>query len=102
MIEIEEPPDIQACAEHQVPLGWLYSARAGKWKAYELVDAVTDTIRRHRCEFHGDPAPPWRQLELQDPSTIHAGAERVRRELERAQREELPSSVDGSKKGIPS
>lgn len=88
MIEIEEPPTILACAEHQVPVVWLYSARAAKWKAYVPVDGDTDTIRRHRCEYHGDPAPPWRQLELQTPEKIHAGAALVRAELERAQREE--------------
>ena len=81
MIEIDEPPDRMACAEHQVPLVWLWSPRAGTWKAFEPVDGATDTIRRHRCDFHGDPNPPWRQLELQPPEVVHAGAERVRQEL---------------------
>jgi hypothetical protein len=83
VIEIEEPPDIRACAEHQVPVVWLYSARAEKWKAYVPVDGDTDTIRRHRCEYHGDPEPAWRQLELQTPESIHAGAALVRAELEK-------------------
>jgi hypothetical protein len=91
VIEIEEPPDIRACAASQVPLVWLYSARASKWKSYEPVDGDLDLMRRHRCEHHGDPNPPWRQLELQHPSTIHAGAERVRRELEKNASKENPS-----------
>lgn len=90
MIEIEEPPDIRACARHQVPVVWLYSARASKWKAFEPVDGDTDTVRRHRCDFHGDPNPSWRQLELQPPEVIHAGAERVRQELEAATKETTP------------
>lgn len=87
MIEIEEPPDIAACSTFMVPLTWLYSARAAKWKSYELVDADTDTIRRHRCERHSKPDPVWRQLtfnEEPDPELVeraHAGAERVRQEL---------------------
>jgi hypothetical protein len=91
VIEIEEPPDIKACARHQIPIGWLWSYRSGKWQAWEPVDGDTDLIRRHRCDFHGDPAPSWRQLELQPPEVIHAGAERVRSELERALQEGNPS-----------
>lgn len=81
MIEIEHPPDIRACAHHSVPLVWLYSHRAEKWKAFEPVDGDTDLMRRHRCDRHGDPAPSWRHLEPQHPSTIHAGADRVRQVL---------------------
>lgn len=81
MIEIEEPPDIRACAHHAVPLVWLYSARAMKWKSFEPVDEDLDLMRRHRCERHGDPQPSWRQLELVDPESVHAGAERVRQAL---------------------
>jgi hypothetical protein len=88
VIEIEEPPDRLACAQHQVPIVWLYSARASKWKAFVPVDGDTDTIRRHRCDFHGDPNPPWRQLEFQTPETIHAGAERVRQEIKNASKED--------------
>lgn len=81
MIEIEHPPDIRACAHYSVPLVWLWSARSEGWKAYEPVDGDLDLMRRHRCDAHGDPAPSWRQLEIQTPETIHAGAERVRQEL---------------------
>lgn len=87
MIEIEEPPDIRACAHHAVPLVWLWSPRAAKWKAYEPVDEDTDLIRRHRCERHGDPQRTWRQLEFQTPETIHAGAQRVRQKLKIAPKE---------------
>lgn len=88
-IEIPEPPDRLACTAHQTAIGWLYSARHGKWLAYEPT-LEPDTIRRHRCDFHGDPNPPWRQLTMQDPETIHAGAERVRSELEKAASKESP------------
>lgn len=97
MIEIEEPPDIRACAALAVPLVWLYSARASKWKSYEPVDGDLDLMRRHRCEHHGDPRQPWEQLELRtepDPAIAarsHAGAALARQELERAQREGDPS-----------
>lgn len=87
MIEIDEPPDRLACARHNVAIGWLYSLRHGRWLAWEKVQDMDDTIKRHRCDFHGDPNPPWRQLELQDPETIHAGAERVRQELKIASKE---------------
>lgn len=88
MIEIDEPPDIRACAMSAVPIVWLWSPRSRGWKSYEPVDGDRDVIRRHRCERHGDPHPPWRQLELQHPSTIRAGAERVRQELEKTQQRE--------------
>jgi hypothetical protein len=88
VIEIEEPPDIQACAEHSVPLAWLWSPRSGTWKAWEPVSEDPEQIRRHRCEFHGDPAPAWRHLEPQDPSTIHAGAALVRAELAKSQEQQ--------------
>lgn len=97
MIEIEEPPDIRACTAGMVPLVWLWSLRSRAWKSYEPVDGDTDTIRRHRCERHGDPRQPWEQLELRtepDPAIAarsHAGAERVRRELERAASKEESS-----------
>ena len=81
MIEIEEPPDIHACAEHAVPLAWLWSPRSGTWKAWEPVSDDPELMRRHRCDRHGDPAPSWRYLERRHPSTIHAGAARVRAEL---------------------
>lgn len=87
MIEIEHPPDIRACAHHSVPLVWLYSARAEKWKCYEPVDGDTDLIRRHRCERFGDPEPSWRQLEIVDPGVVHAGAARVRQVLKSASKE---------------
>ena len=90
MIEIDEPPDIRACAAHGVPLAWLWSPRSRGWKAYVPIDGDRDRIERHRCEYHGDPEPKWRQLELQTPETIHAGAALVRAELERAQREGDP------------
>lgn len=89
MIEIEEPPDIRACAHHAVPLVWLWSPRAERWKAYEAVDGDLDLMRRHRCERHGDPTPSWRQLEIQTPETVHAGAAYARQELERAQQREV-------------
>lgn len=87
MIEIEEPPDIRACAAYSVPLVWLWSYRAQRWKSFEPVDGDLDLIRRHRCDNHGDPDPPWRQLTIQDPETIHAGAERVRQEIKIASKE---------------
>lgn len=92
MIEIDEPPDIAACSTYAVPLVWLWSARAGKWKSFEPIDGDLDLIRRHRCERHGDPNPSWRQVTIQDPETIHAGAERVRSELKNASKE---SAADG-------
>lgn len=88
MIEIEEPPDIAACSTYAVPLVWLWSPRAARWKSYEPVDSDLDLMRRHRCERHGDPDPKWRQLtfnEEPDPVLVeraHAGAERVRQELQ--------------------
>lgn len=97
MIEIEEPPDIRACAAFQVPLVWLWSPTARKWKSYEPVDPADDVIRRHRCEHHSQPDPSWRQLEFnEEPDPVaaeraHAGAARVREQLERAQREGDPS-----------
>lgn len=96
MIEIEEPPDIQACSTYMVPLTWLWSHRAAKWKSYELVDADTDTIRRHRCERHSTLDPPWRQLtfnDVPDPELVessHAGARRVRQALKDATKESTP------------
>lgn len=77
MIEIEDPPTIHACAEHQVPIVWLYSPRAQRWKAYVPVDGERDVMRRHRCEFHGDPEPAWRQLELVPAEIKAAGVARV-------------------------
>lgn len=92
MIEIDEQPDMRACARHQVAIGWLWSLKHGRWLAYErILDSPDpDAITRHRCDFHGDPNPPWRQLTIQDPETIHAGAERVRSELEKAASKEIP------------
>jgi len=87
VIEIEHPPDIRACAHHAVPLVWLWSPRAERWKSFEPVDQDLDLIRRHRCDRLGDPEPSWRQLELQTPETIRAGAERVRQELKIAPKE---------------
>lgn len=90
MIEIEEQPDRLACARHQVAIGWLYSQRHGRWLAWERIPGDDpDAITRHRCDFHGDPNPPWRQLELQDPETIHAGAQRVRQKLKIAPKEHI-------------
>lgn len=83
MIEIEEPPDIRACAHHAVPLVWLWSARSRSWKSYAPVDGDTDTIRRHRCMAHGDPEPSWRQLELV-PEPIRAAGVAKAREIGRA------------------
>lgn len=82
MIEIEEPPDIRACARHQVAVGWLWSKKHGRWLAWEKIPGNDpDAITRHRCEFHGDPNPSWRQLELVTPEVVHAGAARVRQVL---------------------
>ena len=83
MIEIDEPPDIAACAERSVPIVWLWSPRSGKWKAWEPVSEDPEVIRRHRCGRHGDPLPTWRYIQQQDPETIHAGAALVRAELEK-------------------
>lgn len=87
MIQIEEPPDIRACARTQDPLLWLWSSRTGRWCAFSTIPGDPDLIRVHRCESHGDPAPSWRHLEEQDPQTARAGAQRVRRALEDASKE---------------
>jgi hypothetical protein len=93
VIEIEEPPDIQACAIG-VPLVWLWSLRSRTWKSFEPVDGDTDTMRRHRCERHGDPRRPYEQLELRtepDPAITartHAGAALVRAELAKSQEQQ--------------
>jgi hypothetical protein len=91
VIEIEEPPDIAACATFAVPLVWLWSPRAERWKSFEPLDGDLDVMKRHRCERHGgDVPPPYKQVtfnEAPDPTLVeraHAGAERVRIELERA------------------
>ena len=86
VIEIDEPPDIRACAIG-VPLVWLYSLRSGTWKSYEPVDGERDVIRRHRCDRHGQPDPRWRQLEfvdVPDPAAVeraHQGAAYARQLL---------------------
>ena len=69
VIEIEEPPTIAACTSTMVPLVWLWSPRAAKWKSYIPVDGDLDLMRRHRCERHGDPDPSWRQLSFNDVPT---------------------------------
>ncbi len=91
MIEIDDPPDIRACAAHSVPLVWHFSARAGVWKAWEPVEEDPELMRRHRCEHHGDPAP--RRIEIRDApdpaiaARAHAGAAYARAELEKRQRD---------------
>ncbi len=85
MIEIDEPPDIRACASCSRSLTWLWSYRLEKPVAFVADLASTRTLHVHECERHGLPAPPWRQLELQDPKTIHAGAALVRAELAKTQ-----------------
>lgn len=81
MIEIEEPPDIRACAPCAKPLTWLWSARTGQWVAFHSDPGSTRTLHVHECALVGHPAPSWRHLEKQDPQTVHAGAARVRQVL---------------------
>jgi hypothetical protein len=88
VIEIEEPPDdLRACASCSRPLVWLYSARTRIWLAFATVPEDLETLRVHRCRLQPRSSDYWRYLEPQSPETAHAGAARVREELERAQRE---------------
>lgn len=89
MIEIEEPPDdLRACATCQRPLVWLFSARTRVWLAFATVPGDLETLRVHRCRLEPRSSDYWRYLEPQSPETIHAGAERVRRELDKTHRED--------------
>jgi hypothetical protein len=81
VIEIEEPPDIRACAGCARPLVWLYSYRLGVPVAFVPDPGNVRRLDVHECERWGLPPPSWRDVEQQDPATIHAGAERVRQEL---------------------
>ena len=78
MIEIEEPPNIRACAAHSVPLVWHFSARAQRWKAWEPVEEDPELMRRHRCEHHGDPMPSWREQPGFDRATFDRGMAKAR------------------------
>jgi len=87
VIEIEEPPNIRACATCSRALTWLWSYRLEKPVAFVADPASTRTLHVHECEHNGLPPPNWRQLELQPEVTRRAGAAYVRAELEKAQRE---------------
>jgi hypothetical protein len=78
VIEIEEPPDIRACAAHSVPLVWHFSAQARVWKAWEPVEENPEMMRRHRCEHHGDPLPSWKDERTFDPETFSRGMAKAR------------------------
>lgn len=81
MIEIEEPPDIRACATCSRPLVWMWSYRLQKPVAFVSDRASTRTLHVHECDRHGLPEPSWRQLELQTEETRRAGAALARQVL---------------------
>jgi hypothetical protein len=84
VIEIEEPPDTRACAPCSKPITWLWSPRTQQWVPFHPDTESTRTLHVHGCDVFGDPPPSWRERPTYPPETIHAGAERVRSELERA------------------
>lgn len=81
MIEIEEPPNIRACARCHRPLIWLWSGRTRVWVAFATVPGDNEQLRVHGCPLYGEPVPSWRHLEEQPPETRRAGAARARQVL---------------------
>ena len=84
MIEIDEPPDIQACAGCSRRLTWLYSYRLGVPVAFIVDPTNTRRLEVHGCEMLGHPAPTWRHVEPQDPETFHTGMDLARRTVRQA------------------
>jgi hypothetical protein len=84
VIEIPEPPDIQACASCMCPLSWLFSARRSEWVAFVPNTADNRTLHLHGCRDRHAP-PSWRDYpspwESADPGAaerVHRGAAMVR------------------------
>jgi hypothetical protein len=88
VIEIEEPPDIRACATCSRPLVWLFSGRTLVWIAFATVADDLKTLRVHECRLQPRSSDYWRYLEPQSPETIHAGAALVRAELAKTQEQQ--------------
>lgn len=78
MIEIDDPPDIRACAACTSPISWLYSARTRTWVAFAHVPDDRLTLRVHTCRLAGSDAKPWRHLVAQPPEVAMAGLALVR------------------------
>lgn len=64
MIQIEEPPDVRACAGCQRPLVWLYSFRTGR--TFSVVATSTSSFEVHQCRTGQDPVT-WRHAYRGEP-----------------------------------
>lgn len=64
MIEIDEPPDIAACASCG-GLVWLWSPRRLAWVAFVL-QPERDLLRIHGCR-HAQDLATWREIPHGDP-----------------------------------
>lgn len=65
MIEIDEPPDIAACAPCMQPLIWLWSPRRKAWVSV-TPGPEPDLLKVHGCRKLQD-FPTWKDLPHGDP-----------------------------------
>ena len=67
MIEIEEPPEIRACAGCVHPLLWMWSPRRRAWVSF-VPGSDPLSLRVHQCSPAQD-IPTWRVVREPDPPT---------------------------------
>lgn len=68
MIQVEEPPDIAACASCGSVLVWLYSFRTGKTFSAVPDETERGTFRVHTCR-HAQDYPTWKAVRRRDEPT---------------------------------
>lgn len=66
MIQVDDPPDVKACASCHSPLLWLYSFRTGR--TFSVVAVDNETLKVHGCQ-HAQDAVTWRSLRRGTPPT---------------------------------